>query len=225
MKIDGGTLPLTRGQLDIWLSQKIRSLDTEWQGHVFVVISGMVDRDSLEQAIRHVVNETEPLRAAIFEVDGQVFQRLVDFSNIEVPYYDMTGSPDPAEEAYRLSLSVQRTPMPLAGPLFRFTLFRTRFDEYYLSVCLHHLVTDGYSSVLVVDRIATIYSAIVAGVPLPPSVLGLCVSWLAGNRNTKSPKTIEKTAPIGARIFQRKAHQIMDRRWSRTAAAIPVWPP
>ncbi len=64
MKPDDGALPLTRGQLDIWLAQETGQSGTEWQLGLFVKIEGPVERDALERAIRHVVQEAEPVRAA-----------------------------------------------------------------------------------------------------------------------------------------------------------------
>jgi hypothetical protein len=75
MEVDDRALPLSRGQLDIWLAQETGLSGTEWQLGLFVRIEGTVERDALEWAIRQAVQEAEPARAAFFEVDGQVFQR------------------------------------------------------------------------------------------------------------------------------------------------------
>ena len=62
--------------------------------------------------------------------------------------------------------------MPFSGPLFKFALFQTRLDEFYLFACCHHIVIDGLGIALVGHRIATIYSAIVSGTPIPPAFFG-----------------------------------------------------
>ena len=62
--------------------------------------------------------------------------------------------------------------MPFTGPLFKFALFRTRLDEFYLFACCHHIVIDGFGIALVGRRIATVYSAIVSGAPIPPAFFG-----------------------------------------------------
>jgi hypothetical protein len=78
-------------------------------------IEGTVEPGLLERAIVQVVREAEPLRAAFFEVDGQVFQKPVDYPDVELPRHDFIGSQDPAQDAYRLASSIQRTLMPLGG--------------------------------------------------------------------------------------------------------------
>src|SRR5262249_29025655 len=143
MQLDDRALPLTRGQLDIWLAQETGHSGAEWQLGLFVRIEGTVDRDALEWAIRRVVREAEPGRAAFFEVDGQVFQKAIDYPDVELAFYDLSCSSDPVREAQEIASSIQRTPMPFTGPLFKSALFRTGPSEFYLFACCHHIVGDG----------------------------------------------------------------------------------
>src|SRR5262245_784960 len=172
MELNDGALPLTRAQLDIWLAQETGHSGTEWQLGVLVRFDGTVERELLERAIRHVMREAEPVRAAIFEEDGQVFQRAIDDADVEVAFYDLSDSRHPVQEARGIASSIQRTPMPSAGPLFKFALFRTWVDEFYLFGCFHHIIIDGTGIILLANRIATIYSAIVSGAPIPPAFFG-----------------------------------------------------
>ena len=172
MELDDRALPLTRGQLDIWLAEETGRFGTEWQLGLFVRIEGTVDPGLLEQAIRQVVREAEPCRAAFFEVDGHVFQRAIDYPDVELAFYDLTGSRDPVQEAREIAASIQRTPMPFTGPLFKFALFRTRPDEYYWFTCFHHIITDGLGAGLIGRRIAAVYSALVSGTSISPAYFG-----------------------------------------------------
>src|SRR5271163_745760 len=165
-------LPLTRAQLGIWLAHETGHSGTEWQAGLLARIEGTVDRDALEWAIRRVVREAEPIRAACFEVDGQVFQRAIDYPDVGLAFHDLSGSRQPVIEAQKIALSIQRTPMPLDGPLFKFAIFQTRLDEFYLYACYHHIIIDAASIGLVCHRIASVYSAIVCGEPIPPALFG-----------------------------------------------------
>ncbi|MEB4212035.1 non-ribosomal peptide synthetase [Mycobacterium sp. 94-17] len=172
MERDGRALPLTRGQLDIWLTQDTGHFDPEWHIVAFAVIAGTVDPAVLEQAIRHVVAEAEPVRAAFFEVDGHVFQQPIENPDVELPFYDLRHLQESVQEADRLAELIRRTPMPAAGPLFKFALFRTRQDEFRWLLCFHHLVIDGFATVLFANRVASVYSALVADTPVPPAFFG-----------------------------------------------------
>ena len=100
MELDDKARPLTRAQLDIWLAQKTGHSGADWQIGASCVIEGEVDRDVLEQAIRHVVAEAEPARAAFFEVDGHVLQQAIEYPEVELDFYDLRHYDDPAQEAH-----------------------------------------------------------------------------------------------------------------------------
>ncbi|MGC1739853.1 condensation domain-containing protein, partial [Mycobacterium sp.] len=171
-ELDGQALPLTRGQLAIWLAQETDRFGARWQLGCRVRLEGTLEPGLFERAIRQVVREAEPIRATFFQVDGEVFQKTVDYPDVEVARYDLIGSQDPVQEAYRLTSSIQRTVMPLTGPLFKFALLQTRVDEFYFFVCCHHIVTDGIGLALVCHRIAVVYSALASGTPVPPAFFG-----------------------------------------------------
>ncbi|MEX3647351.1 AMP-binding protein, partial [Mycolicibacterium porcinum] len=165
-------LPVTRAQLDIWLAQNGGSSGSEWQLGLFVKILGAIDRDALEWAICRVIREAEPVRATFFEADGQFFQRAVDYPNVELAFHDLTGAADPEQEARDMAAEIQRTPLPLTGPLFTCALFKTRADEHFLLACCHHIVVDGTGIALLGARLASVYSAVVTGAPIPPVIFG-----------------------------------------------------
>lgn len=170
--LDDSALPVTRGQLDVWLAQETRQSAAEWQLGLFVEIGGAVEREALEWAISRAVGEAEPVRAAFFEADGQVYQRPLDYSAVELDVIDLSQASEPLQQALELASSIQRTPIPLDGRVFSFSLFECRADEAFLFVCCHHVAIDGYGLALVCQRIAAIYSALVSGAPIPPAIFG-----------------------------------------------------
>ena len=172
MERDDRALPLTRAQLDIWLDQEMGHSGTEWQVGLLVHIEGAVDLDALQWAITRVMQEAEPLRVTCFEVDGQVFQQPVDYSEIDIDVHDLTGSDDPVAEARARALAIQQTPMPFTGPLFRYAIFQTQACEYFVFGCFHHIVMDAAGIGLFGNRVASVYSAIVSGEPIPPAYFG-----------------------------------------------------
>lgn len=86
MEFGDRALPVTRGQLDIWLAQETGHSGAEWRLGLFVKIEGFVERDALEWAIGRVVREAEPVRAAFSESDGQVLQSAIDYPDVELTF-------------------------------------------------------------------------------------------------------------------------------------------
>src|SRR6201998_1965691 len=172
MGVADRVFPLTRGQLDIWLALETGRFGARWQLGYLLRIAGRIEPGLLERAIRPVVGEAEPLRAAFFQVDGEVFQKTVDYPDVELACYDLMGSQDPVQEAHRLASSIQRTLMPLTGPLFKFALLHTRVDEFYWFTCCHHIGADGIGLAAILHRVAAVYSAIATGTSIPPAFFG-----------------------------------------------------
>ena len=173
MELDEGALPLTRAQLDIWLAQETGQAGSDWQIGMLMKVEGSVDRDALEWALQRAMREADAVRAAFFEEDGQVFQRVIDYPDIDMDFHDLSASSDPAQEAQEIALSIQRTPMSFTGPLFKYALFEAGPAEFYLFGCFHHIVIDGAGISLLVNRVASIYTATISGIlsRQPSSVL------------------------------------------------------
>ena len=168
MDLGDSSLLVTRGQLDIWLAQETGQSAAEWQLGIFVKIDGPVDFGVFEQAIRRVVGEADPVLATFSESGGQVRQRLLDVADIEVDFVDLTHVEQPMAEAREAAAALQRTPMPLDGPLLRFAYFQAGAAESYFFACCHHIVADGIGLALVLQRVAAVYSEAVAGVAIQP---------------------------------------------------------
>ena len=111
-----------------------------------------------EWAIRRALQEAEPCKAACFDADGQVFLRAIDYPDVELAFYHLSGSDHAVQKARGLASSIQRTVEPFAGPLFKWAPFRTRPDEYYWFVCCLQETTDGVSIAPVGRRVAATYS-------------------------------------------------------------------
>jgi hypothetical protein len=171
MELDYRALPLTRRQLDTRLPHETAHSGAGWRRDLFVRIEGTVKRDLLVWAIRQALQEAEPLSVTFSAADRQVFHRTIDYSDLELAFYDLRGSPHPVQEAREIASSIQRRQMPFTDPLLKFALFRTEPDEYYWFTSCHHIV-GGLSIALLVQRIAAFYSAIVSGTPIPPAFFG-----------------------------------------------------
>jgi len=206
-------LPLSRGQLDIWLSQESGLVDAEWQLGLLVRIEGKVERVLLQRAIRQAVTEAEPARAAFFEENGQIVQRPIDHSDLELAFEDLRDSDAPVERALEKATHIQRTLMPLTGQLLKFALYRTADDEFYLFGLCHHINLDGLGMAVVSRRVASIYTALVSGEPIPPAYFGTLqdlVDWetdyVASNEYAEDREYWSRNLPPDSGLDYRMPH-------------------
>ena len=99
--------------------------------------------------------------------------------------------------------------MPFTGPLFKFALFKTGPDEFYWFTCCHHIITDGTGVALVGHRVASVYSAIVSGSPIPPAFFGSLKDLVSSELEYESSTDFSRIRPIGPGTFHRKVNRII----------------
>ena len=75
---------------------------------------------TVDDLTAQALQEAEPARATFFEKDGQVFQRPVDYSDLELPFHDLRNADDPERTVREMASSIQHTPLPLTGRLVKF---------------------------------------------------------------------------------------------------------
>ena len=79
-----------------------------------------------------------------------------------------THPPAPVNLVATLADQEAQRPCDLStGPLLRTTLLRLGSREHILLATLHHLITDGWSTDVLVGELSTLYQASVSGLPSP----------------------------------------------------------
>jgi amino acid adenylation domain-containing protein len=131
-----------------------------YRAHSRLDITGVLDRDALEQALAALLARHDILRTG-FERHGGIWRRiLVPDAKVVLRVVDASGtSGDVLAEVIQRELS-HRFDVS-AAPLVRWALVRFADDRHTLIQSEHHLVHDGLSSRILVNELAEIYSAIV----------------------------------------------------------------
>ncbi|MFB7428270.1 amino acid adenylation domain-containing protein [Streptomyces hydrogenans] len=147
---------LSPAQHGIWLTERTRDTGGAYHLAVTLDLAGPLDTEALDHACR-AVTAHHPALASRPGPDGSLHL-------CEVP---APRRADCAPEELDTALARERaTPFDAdAGPLCRFTLFRTGPEHHVLLVVAHHLVLDGESK----DRLVADLAAGYRGEPLPPT--------------------------------------------------------
>ncbi|MFF7651508.1 non-ribosomal peptide synthase/polyketide synthase [Streptomyces sp. NPDC007983] len=173
----GGDLPLSYAQQRLWFLDGFDDRDTEYVTPFALRLRGRLDTAALRTALDGLVARHEPLRTTFAEVDGHGVQRIHDPYRVELPRHDLTAFPaeERERELERLLVREGATAFDLGtGPLLRASLIRLDDEEHVLTLTMHHIVTDGWSTAVLSDDLSELYAAAVAGrsPELPPLPLG-----------------------------------------------------
>lgn len=155
------TLPLTRGQREIWFaSQMGDTASCAFNESDTVMIHGPLDAARFTAAVAASMAEQEAFRYR-FDADGHS-QWVDPEATFDVPLVDLSTLDEGARaEALDAFFDTQAlTPFDLQhGPLVRAALVKLGAEEYLFVIYCHHIVFDGYSSEVLMRRIAQVYSA------------------------------------------------------------------
>ncbi|MFY1672841.1 non-ribosomal peptide synthetase [Plantactinospora sp. WMMB334] len=168
-------MPLSVGQEQLWfLEQMVPGLAT-YNVATAHRIRGPLDVAALQAAVTALVARHEVLRGTVSGGDGTPTMVIAPASTVPLPVDDLSAEPaETREDRLRDRLAVHTAaPFDLvAGPLYRFRLFRLGPQEHVLAQVYHHIVTDGWSTSLLLAQLAETYAAASRGEPVPSAAPG-----------------------------------------------------
>ncbi|WP_190019749.1 non-ribosomal peptide synthetase [Streptomyces hiroshimensis] len=161
---DNGLLPLTAAQRGVFFAQRLDPGNAAYNTVVVMEIRGPVDGGLLSRAVRRAEGESGSFDVELVERPDGLYQRPVAPGCSAWHEIDFSGGPDPAAAA-RAWLDRDRatTADLLTGVLSAQALLRLGTDHYLWYQRSHHILSDGFGSVLHTRRIAEVYEALAAG--------------------------------------------------------------
>jgi amino acid adenylation domain-containing protein len=166
--------PMTESQREIFLAAVLGDdASCAYNESFSLHLRGKLQVEALRAGLNALVMRHEALRATV-DPDGTTLHFLPELK-LEVPLRDLTDF-DPFErdaELKRLLAEDARRPFDLVhGPMIRAQIVRIELDYYVLMVTSHHIVCDGWSTNVLIDELAKVYTATVEGgaTELPPVI-------------------------------------------------------
>ncbi|MER8187947.1 amino acid adenylation domain-containing protein, partial [Kitasatospora sp. NPDC094015] len=156
----GGALPLSFAQQRLWFLDRLVPGSGSYNMPDAFRVRGQLDVTALQFAVDTVVARHESLRTTFTEQDGTPWQ--VIHPGLEVPVRVVEAADQ--EAALALAGAEAQEPFDLErGPLMRVLVIRLSADECWLSLTLHHIVSDGWSAGVLLDELSRAYTAALTG--------------------------------------------------------------
>lgn len=192
---DGDLLP-SFAQQRLWFLDQLAPGQANYNVPTTIILKGQLNLDILKQCMETVVQRHESLRTTFTEKDGDPLQVIHDTVEINLPLVDISDLPEDErkEKAAVLAKEEAATPFDLAkGPLFRVQLVRLAEQEHLALINLHHIITDGWSSGVLIQEIARLYNAFIKEEPSPlPDLPVQYADYAAWQRNWLQGEVLEK---------------------------------
>ncbi|MFI0822541.1 condensation domain-containing protein, partial [Streptomyces sp. NPDC021098] len=161
-------MELSAAQRGIWNAQQIDPDNPIYSVAQYLEITGDLDTQLFEFALREVIRRTEPLHVRFTGFGTTLRQYVAVTDDWPLHTFDVSDENDPVATAEAWMHADMARPIRLDGDrLFTHALFRLAADRYFWYQRAHHVAADGFSGAIVSSRVAALYSALAAGAPAP----------------------------------------------------------
>ncbi len=160
--------PLSSGQRALWFLHQLDPSASAYNVVIALRIQDRVDHAAMQRAVEMLIGRHAALRTVFEEREGKPLQRIQADSAQSLQRIDLSGM---AEAEFRDRIQeLAREPFNLLSPPWRICLLQRRAEDQILLLSMHHIVTDYWSMLLLMDELAVLYQSALEGAEssLPP---------------------------------------------------------
>jgi amino acid adenylation domain-containing protein len=184
-------LPLSFAQQRLWFVDRMVPGNPFFNVPFAVRVEGDLDVSVLSRGLNEILRRHEALRTTFFSRDGAPRQRIASSLALPLAVVDLAGLPETGREseAHRLAQCEAERPFDLErGPLVRAFVLRLGATDHAVLLTLHHIVSDEWSTRILLRELLTLYEAFREGRPSPLPELSIQYAdfahwqrqWIAG---------------------------------------------
>ncbi|TRU41490.1 MAG: amino acid adenylation domain-containing protein, partial [Microcystis aeruginosa Ma_QC_Ca_00000000_S207] len=167
-------LPLSYAQQRLWFLDQLEPNSSFYNVPLALHLAGDLQADILEKSLQKIIQRHESLRTNFTTIEGNPVQVIKPESNWQLTLVNGKDSPKYREDQeIKKWLEIHsHQPFDLANDsLIRATLLKLSDTEHFLLICLHHIVSDGWSMGVFIQELTTLYNAYTKGLePLLPEL-------------------------------------------------------
>ncbi|BAY34377.1 AMP-dependent synthetase and ligase [Nostoc carneum NIES-2107] len=160
-------LPLCLAQERLWFLEQLEPGNPFYNVAIAIQLDGTLNVAILQQSLNEIVQRHESLRTSFTSVVGQPVQIIHPSLEVKLAIADCTHLDD-ATSREKLILGETQKPFDLSqAPLLRAKLLCLTDNQHLLLLTMHHIISDGWSVGVLIQELATVYQAFIAGKPSP----------------------------------------------------------
>ncbi|BCZ43365.1 non-ribosomal peptide synthetase [Serratia marcescens] len=167
----GTALPLSFAQQRLWFLTQLEGLSETYHIPLALSLRGELDLPAWRQSLDALYARHEALRSRFVTVEGQSQAHILPADALPLTVHDLRGRQDAQSQARQLAQRLTEAPFDLTqGPLVRAALIRLADEEHLFLLTCHHIISDGWSTGILLRELGALYGALRRGDadPLPP---------------------------------------------------------
>ncbi len=155
---------LSSAQTRLWILSQDPEINAAYNMPMVVNFGDSLNIQHLIVSVKHVIEQHESLRTTfVKEEDGSVWQKVnAPDANFTIPVIDCQDLKD--DEITEIIHEKSTVQFDLEkGPLFTFELYRRSQGDYIFFTNVHHIISDGWSEVILIKKITENYERLSDG--------------------------------------------------------------
>ena len=165
-----GHPPLSFVQQRLWFIQQLEPDSIAYNIPLTLRLSGRLDLATLEKSLNEILRRHEILRTTFKSIDSEPVQFISPPSLVRLEVVDLSQFDEVAKSSevarYRQH-EVESCFDMVQGPLWRTRVLRLDEQQHIVLFTMHHAISDGWSMIVLIQEMAEIYQAFLAGRPSP----------------------------------------------------------
>ncbi|MEM7581911.1 MAG: amino acid adenylation domain-containing protein [Acidobacteriota bacterium] len=155
-----GRLALSFAQERLWFIDRWQPGQATYNIADAVRLRGRLDVAAARRSLAEIARRHESLRTTFAARDGEPYQVIAEGWRPDLSIVDLSATTNGAAAVEKLSAMLADQPFDLErGPLMRACLLRVAADEHVLVFVLHHIISDGWSTGLLIYELSALYAA------------------------------------------------------------------
>ena len=155
----GDPPPLSFAQQRLWFLDRLEPASPFYNVATGARFPGRLDRRALERSLQEIVRRHEALRTTFELRGGEPVQVIAPDVELALELIDLHEVEAEAREARLAQVTAQEISKPFdlaRGPLVRARLVRLSDEDHVLLVTMHHIVSDGWSTGLLLRELSAL---------------------------------------------------------------------
>jgi surfactin family lipopeptide synthetase A len=167
--VDGPCL-LSFAQQRLWFIDQLEPGSSAYNMPAAVRLLGCLDQSALRRTLSEIIRRHEALRTTFRMAGEGPVQIIGPAGAAHLPLVDLSGLSEQAREVLMKKVVGEEAwrPFDLArGPLLRMMLLRLSREEHVFLYVMHHIISDTWSTNVMMSEMGRLYTAFATGQPSP----------------------------------------------------------
>ncbi len=153
---------LSYSQKRLWILHQLQPNSIAYNIPSYFILREKLNEEAFNKAFIKLIERHESLRTSFEVIDGEPVQLIygkIDFNITKLDISNMEGENLLQKRQEIIDTELNKPLNIKIAPLYRVILVKCKNEEYEIMICMHHIITDGWSMNVLKSEFFTLYNS------------------------------------------------------------------